>query len=402
MAKLSIENVDVVGQRVLMRVDFNVPLNDSGAITDDRRIRMALPSIRSVIDRGGRLVLMSHLGRPEGNGYEAKFSLRPAADRLRELLDRTSVTFAERNCIGNEAASAVNAMTDGSVVVLENLRFHSGEKKGNAEFASKLAACGDVYCNEAFGTAHRSDASMVAVPRAMKNKPRAAGLLLLKELKYLAETIENARNPFVAILGGAKVSDKLGAIRNLIGKVDSILVGGAMAYTFLTAQGIEIGDSRVEQEMIGEASEIINEAKRQQTELRLPVDHVCAQEISGNTNVQVRGCSIPGGWMGLDIGPDTYTAYREVIGAAKTILWNGPMGVFETPPFDVGTRRVAEAAAAATGNGAVSVVGGGDTAAAVEVFGLAQRFSHVSTGGGASLQMLEGRPFESVELLSDA
>ena len=402
MPKLSIDQVDVKGKRVLMRVDFNVPQDDDGRITDDRRIRLALPSIRSVIDRGGRLILMSHLGRPEGAGYEVASSMKPAADRLRELLNGVKVTLAPKDPVGADAASAVKSMRDGEIVVLENLRFHKGEKKGDGEFAGKLAAFGDIYCNEAFGTAHRDDASMYAVPRAMMDRPRAAGLLLLKELKYLSEAIENARRPFIAILGGAKVSDKLGAIRNLANKVDGIIVGGAMAYTFLKAKGVSVGGSRVEADMLAEATSILEMASQKNKKIYLPTDHACAKEIKAGIAVKVYGPDIPDGLMGLDIGPDTCSSFSDVIVKAKTIAWNGPMGVFETPPFEVGTRCVADAIVEATKNGATSVVGGGDTAAAVEQFGLAEKVSHVSTGGGASLQMLEGKPFQTIEALSDA
>lgn len=402
MPKLSIGKVDVKGKRVLMRADFNVPIDDYGNISDDRRIRLALPSIKSVIDHGGKLVLMSHLGRPEGKGYEPTESMKPAADRLRELLKTTKVTLAGNDPVGSDAAEAVKNMRDGEVVVLENLRFHKGEKKGDAEFAATLASFGDIYCNEAFGTAHRSDASMVAVPKAMMNKPRAAGLLLQKEIKYLSETIENARPPFIAVLGGAKVSDKLGALRNLANRVDGIVVGGAMAYTFLKAMGVNVGNSRVEGDMLDEAKSIIRLLDKAHKPLHLPVDHVCAADISATASMSVHRPGIPDGLMGLDIGPETSTVFAEYIHEAKTIAWNGPMGVFETPPFDVGTRHVAEAVARATKNGATSVVGGGDTAAAVEHFGLADEVSHVSTGGGASLQMLEGVPFESISMLSDA
>jgi len=406
MAKKTIEHVEVAGKRVLMRVDFNVPLDESNPpkITDDNRIVQALPTIRSVLERKGRLILMSHLGRPEGKGYEPAFSLKPAADRLAELLkaDGTTVTFAPNDCIGPEAAAAVNALKDGHAVVLENLRFHKAEGKGDAVFAAKLAVYGDIFCNDAFGTAHRNDASMVAVPAAMAGKPRVAGLLLQRELTYLNDAINNAHKPFLAVLGGAKVSDKLGAIRNLMGKVDTILVGGAMAYTFLKAQGMSVGSSRVEEKMLGDARAILDTAAGSRTDLVLPVDHVCAQEISSSAKTQVCDVRIDGGWMGLDIGPRTAAKYSQLLSAAKTIVWNGPMGVFETTPFDAGTRQVAQAMVKATASGAVSVVGGGDSAAAVEAFGLADKFTHVSTGGGASLQMLEGRGFASVDLLDGA
>lgn len=402
MAKKTIAQVDVASKRVLMRVDFNVPLSDAGGITDDRRIRQALPTIQSVVTRRGRLILMSHLGRPEGRGFEPEFSLKPAADRLRELLGTVKVAFAENDCVGPEAAAAVKAMRDGEIVVLENLRFHEGEKTGDQGFAQKLAAFGDIYCNDAFGTAHREDASMVAVPMAMQGKPRVAGLLLQKELQYLSETIRSARKPFVAILGGAKVSDKLGALRNLMGKVNSILVGGAMAYTFLKALGQEVGSSLVQSNMVKEAQSIIDLAAASHTDLLLPKDHVCGKQISRHSPIEVHEEMIPGGWMGLDIGPQTTNQYGQVIQGAKTIAWNGPMGVFETPPFDVGTRQIAQAIARSTKFGAISVVGGGDTAAAVEAFGLGDQFSHVSTGGGASLEMLEGKSFRSVALLDDA
>lgn len=402
MAKKTIDRIDVRSKRVLMRVDFNVPLDDNGRITDDNRIRQALPTIKSVITRGGRLVLMSHLGRPEGKGFEPADSLKPAAERLAQLLPGTRVDFPSNDCIDAKAAAAVASLKDGEIVLLENLRFHKGEKKGDPAFAAKLASYGDIYCNDAFGTAHRNDASMHAVPVAMAGKPRVAGLLLQKELKYLSESIQHAKTPFVAVLGGAKVSDKLSAIRNLMGKVDSILVGGAMAYTFLKSLGKEVGSSLVQDDMLDEASGIIEAADASKTELVLPSDHVCAKQISEKAPTQVYAEDIPSGWMGLDIGPQTTAHYARILRAAKTIVWNGPMGVFETEPFDVGTRQVAEAIVKATENGAISIVGGGDSAAAVEAFGLADRFSHVSTGGGASLEMLEGKKFDSVGVLDEA
>jgi phosphoglycerate kinase len=404
MAKQTIDQVDVHAKRVLMRVDFNVPLDESTppAITDDRRIRQALPTIQSVIGRGGKLILMSHLGRPEGKGFEPEYSLRPAADRLAELLPGVNVSFPSNDCIDAGAAKAVAAIQDRQIVVLENLRFHKGEKKGDAGFASRLAAYGDIYCNDAFGTAHRNDASMYTVPLAMKGKPRVAGLLLQRELQYLSDVINSARRPFVAVLGGAKVSDKLGAIRNLMNKVDSILVGGAMAYTFLKAQGTDVGSSLVQDEMIDEAKSILKAAAASKARLLLPEDHVCAKEISAEGPRKTCQGAIPAGWKGLDLGPKTAQAFAKAVEGAKTVVWNGPMGVFETQPFDAGTRQVAAAIATATKGGGVSIVGGGDSAAAVEAFGLADQFSHVSTGGGASLEMLEGKTFDSVAVLDDA
>ena len=399
MAKQSIADVDVAGQTVLMRVDFNVPIQD-GEITDDRRIRSALDSIRSVIDRGGRLVLMSHLGRPQGNGHESEFSLEPVAQRLGELLEQ-DVAFAH-DCVGKAASNAVEELGDGDVVVLENLRFHRHEEKNDPDFAGQLAGLADIYCNDAFGTAHREHASMVGVPEAMGDKPTVAGFLLQKEIQYLQEAIENPERPFVAILGGAKVSDKIGAIENLLPKVNQILVGGAMAYTFMLAEEKTTGKSLVEEKRVDDARRMIESAGRDKAELFLPVDHVCGKQISSKSPTQVCTEQIEDGWMGLDIGPKTVNHYTSLIGKAKTIVWNGPMGCFETDPFHVGTKRVAEAIADATDNGATSIIGGGDSAAAIEQFGLADRVSHVSTGGGASLEMLEGKSFRSVELLDDA
>ena len=388
--------MDVAGKRVLMRVDFNVPVDAGGAITDDRRIRLALPSIESVLRRDGRLILVSHLGRPAGTGFEPTYSLRRAAVRLGELLIERTVRFIEGACTGSEVSQAVAVMSAGEVLVLDNLRFDPGEKSGDATFAHQLAELGDVYCNDAFGTAHRSDASMVAVPTAMSGRPRVAGLLMARELRYLAEALAEPERPFLAILGGAKVSDKLAAIRNLATTVDAILIGGAMAYTFLESRGINVGSSRVEQTMLDTAELILDEAGRDS--IRLPEDHRCGREISSDTPVETF-TEIPDGWMGLDIGPATQRQYANLVRDARTIVWNGPMGVFEQPPFDAGTLAVAEAMAVATDAGAVTIAGGGDTAAALEAFGLAGRVSHVSTGGGASLRMLEGKRFESVGLL---
>ncbi len=405
MAKRGIEDVDVRGQRVLMRVDFNVPIQD-GAITDDRRIRMALPSILSVLERGGRVICMSHLGRPGGTGYEEAFSLEPVAARLAELLGdrvRGGVGFPSQDCVDERAQEAVERLADGECVLLENLRFHAGEKKGDEAFAKALAAHGDVYCNDAFGTCHRPDASMVGVPQAMAGRPRVCGMLVQKEIRYLSDALAEPARPFAVVLGGAKVSDKLPAIDHLIPKADAILVGGAMAYTFLKAQGTSVGSSRVEEEMLDDARRMIARAADEGCELLLPSDHVCSTTFSDSTGEhQTFTGDIGDGFMGLDIGPQTRDRYAAELVKARTIVWNGPMGVFEWKLFAVGTRQVAEAIARATDEGAVSIVGGGDSAAAAEQLGVAARLSHVSTGGGASLEMLSGKRFEIVELLDDA
>lgn len=401
-AKRTIEQVEVKSKRVLMRVDFNVPLNEKGDVTDDLRIRASLPSIQSVLKRGGRLILISHLGRPEGMGFEAAYSLKPAAAKLEQLLGGTKVKFVGEDCLGEAAKSAVAALKDGEVLMLENLRFHPGEKDGSADFARKLAAYGDLYCNEAFGASHRADASMVALPNAMAGKPRVAGLLLQKELANLNGVVTAPQHPFVAVLGGAKVSDKIVAVRRMMENVDTILIGGAMAYTFLKALGREVGSSKVESGAIDTAHKILDEAAASKVDLILPNDHICGKQIARMTPTQIFEDDIEAGWMGLDIGPKTAAHYATVIGKAKSVVWNGPMGVFETPPFDGGSKQVARAIAGATKSGAMTVVGGGDTAAAVQSFGLAGEFSHVSTGGGASLAVLEGQELEAVAVLDDA
>lgn len=385
--KRTIEQVDVDGKRVLMRVDFNVPICD-GEITDDRRIQLSLPSIECVLQRGGTVTLMSHLGRPSGLGVESQFSLEPVSIRLSELLHRP-VSFGEDD-------------PEAEIVLLENLRFNFGEETGDADFAAQLASLGDIYCNNAFGTAHRTHASMVALPEAMEGKPRVVGMLMANELQFFVDTVEHAQRPFVALLGGAKVSDKMHVIRHLLDKVDTILIGGAMSYTFLAAGGTEVGESLVEHDRLQEANEILDVAAASDTALLLPCDHVCAKRIAQDPSVKVVSDSIPNGWMGLDIGPETQTLYSKTLLLAKTILWNGPMGVFETEPFDVGTAQVAKAISKATTRGAISIVGGGDTAAAVSSIGLESQITHISTGGGASLQLLAGKSFKSVEMLDNA
>jgi phosphoglycerate kinase len=401
MPKQTIAALDPAGKAVLVRVDFNVPQDEQGAITDDRRIRMALATIRSIIDRGGKAILMSHLGRPAGKGFEAAFSLAPVAKRLGELLGQP-VAFAG-DTGGSDSLSKAQALPAGGVLVLENVRFNKGEKKGDdPAYVAGLAGMADIFVNDAFGTCHRTEASMYAVPAAMKQagKPAVTGFLVEKEIAYLADAIVRPKRPFVAILGGKKVSDKIAVIENLLSICDHVLIGGAMAYTFSLAQGGATGTSLVEPEKVALAKELLAKGAGK---LVLPVDTHCADAFSSDaTKMIVKAGNIPDGFEGLDIGPETASRYAEIIRGAGTVVWNGPMGVFEMPPFDAGTKAVADAVADATSKGAVTIIGGGDSAAAVEQLGYADRVSHVSTGGGASLEMLEGKAFETVALLDDA
>ena len=397
MAKKTIDQIDVAGKKVLMRVDFNVPQEDDGTITDDRRIRMALPSIRSVIDRGGRLILVSHLGRPKGDGApgDLQYSMRPVAARLAEMLNKP-VSFAT-DTVGPEAKKKVAALDNGDVTLLENLRFNPGEKTGDMGFARELGSFADAYCNDAFGTCHRPDASMVAVPQSMSGKPLVVGHLVAKEIQYLTDVISQPDRPFVAIVGGAKVSDKINVIQNLLKICDQVLIGGAMAYTFSLACGGKVGKSLVEKDKTDLAEKLISQGGHK---LLLPTDTHCGDAFCSDCHKQiVTAGQIPDGWEGLDIGPETIKRFTKVILSAKTVVWNGPMGVFEMPPFDAGTKAIAEAVAS---SGATSIIGGGDSAAAIEQFGLAESVSHVSTGGGASLAMLEGERFAAVDLLDEA
>ena len=417
MATKTIDDIDVAGKTVLMRVDFNVPLDDQGTITDDGRIRAALPSIRKVLDDGGKLVLMSHLGRPKGKGFEPEFSLRPAADRLGELLG-TPVKLGPPEVVGPATDELAGSLAPGGVLLLENLRFDAGETmpdkaKKNPDkrltdaqqqthdaFVQALARLGDAYVNDAFGTCHRKHASMYGVAKAIQAQggPAVAGYLVRKEIRYLGEAVAEPKRPFVAILGGAKVSDKIGLIDALLSKVDHILIGGAMAYTLLKAQGHDVGDSRVEEDQVDSVRGVLDRGTHQ---IHLPVDHVATDDFEGGAPRTIEQVDIPDGLMGMDIGPKTVQDYEGVIGQAGTIVWNGPMGVFEKEAYAAGTQAVARAVAAATGAGAVSVIGGGDSAAAVQQMHLAEKMTHVSTGGGASLTFLEGKPMGPIEVLDE-
>lgn len=394
MSRKTIADVNVQGKKVLIRVDFNVPLQ-GGQITDDRRIRMALPSIQSVLERGGAVILMSHLGRPKGEGPEPDFSLKPCAARLAELLGKP-VAFAS-DTVGQDAASHVNGLTPGNVLLLENVRFNKDEKKGTGDYPDKLAAFADIYCNDAFGTCHRTDGSMYAVPKMMKatGKPVVVGFLVEKEITYLTDTIANPARPFVAILGGAKVSDKINVIDNLLNKCDHILIGGAMAYTFFLAQNKKVGNSLVEKDKVDLAAQLLEKAG---DKIILPVDTHCGDKFDAGCQKKMVEGDIPDGWEGFDIGPKTIELFSRTIADAKTVVWNGPMGVFEMPPFDQGTKAIAQAIADAD---CTSIIGGGDSAAAIEQLGFADKVTHVSTGGGASLEMLEGKSFQALELVDE-
>ncbi len=397
MDKLTIKDLDLRGKRVFMRVDFNVPLND-GAVTDDTRIRETLPTLKLAIEKGGRLVLASHLGRPKG-GPDTKYSVQPAAKKLEELLGRP-VAFA-LDCVGPGVESQSKALVDGEVLVLENVRFHPEEEKNNEAFAKELAAlCDGLFVCDAFGSAHRAHASVVGITKFVQQS--AAGLLMEKELAYLGKAVSNPLRPFVAILGGAKVSDKIEVVENLMKIADAMLIGGGMAYTFLKAQGLPIGKSLVENDKIDLAKKILADAKARNFKFLLPSDHLTAAEFKPDAPT-TKGdvTATPADQMGLDIGPKTIAAYAAEIAKAKTIVWNGPMGVFEMPSFAKGTLEVAKAVAAATVSGATSIVGGGDSVAAVHQSGAADKISHISTGGGASLEFLGGRKLPGVEALTN-
>jgi 3-phosphoglycerate kinase len=393
MNKKSIKDIDVTGKRVLMRVDFNVPLDKEQDVTDDNRIRAALPTITYILEKGARLILMSHLGRPNGE-QRPEYSLRPVAGALSKLLGRPVKMLDD--CIGDEARKAVSAMSGGDIVMLENLRFHKEETANDKDFSKELASLGDVFVNDAFGTCHRAHASTEGVTHYLES---VSGLLVEKEIEYFQKVLTGPDTPFVFLLGGAKVADKIPVIENMMDKAGVIIIGGAMAYTFMKVKDIDTGSSRVEQEMMDTARVIIEKAGKKGVEIILPIDHVVTDNIETGSNIRITdGEQIEKGFMGVDIGPKTINLFIEELKTAKTIVWNGPVGIFENDSFANGTKALAAAIAL---SGAVSVIGGGDTAAAVAKFGVADKISHISTGGGASLEYLEGKALPGITALAD-
>ena len=399
MNKLTLNELDVDGKRVIMRVDFNVPIKD-GIVGDDTRIIAALPSIQYVLDNGGSLILISHCGRPKGE-KNMEFTLKPAADRLAELID-VNITLAP-DVIGDDVQCLVNSLKSGEILILENIRFYKEEEgKGCSSedqeiFAKTLASYGDIYVSDAFGTAHRAHASMSVITKYIDIC--AAGFLLEKEITYLGKVLESPEHPFVAIIGGAKISGKIDVIMNLMDKCETILIGGGMAYTFYAAKGLQIGDSLLEEDKIDLAREILTQAKEKGVELLLPVDHIVADSFSEDANIKEVDGEIESGWMALDIGPKTAALYSKAVSMAKTVVWNGPMGCFEMTPFSNGTNQVCAAVASSN---SVSIIGGGDSVSAVKKAGVAERMSHVSTGGGASLEFMEGKQLPGIISLTDS
>lgn len=393
MKKKTVRDIDVSGKRVLVRVDFNVPMDENKNITDDRRIREALPTIEYLINHNAKVILVSHLGRPKGK-FNPDYSLKPVAKRLSELLKKP-VIMAE-DVIGEDAKVKAAALKEGEVLLLENVRFHAEEEKNDPEFAKELASLADIYVNDAFGTAHRAHASTAGVAKYL---PAVAGFLIEKEFSIMGEALENPKRPFVAILGGAKVSDKIGVITNLLEKVDSLLIGGGMAYTFIKAKGYEIGKSLLEEDKIELAKEIMEKAKQKGVNFMLPVDTVIAKELKSGVPYEVVDIDkMPEDQIGVDIGPKTIEEYSKVIKHAMTVVWNGPMGVFEIPEFAKGTKAIAKALSECKGT---TIVGGGDSAAAIEQLGYADKVTHISTGGGASLEFLEGKVLPGIDVLND-
>jgi phosphoglycerate kinase len=397
MKKLTINDVELKNKRVLVRVDFNVPLDENQNITNDIRIRASLPTIKKVISEGGMAILMSHLGRPKG-GKDPKFSMKPTAVRLGELLGK-EVKFVD-DCIGEEVKAVINSMKPGDVTVLENVRFHTGETKNDPELSKELAALGDVYINDAFGSAHRAHSSTEGITKFISVS--AAGYLMKKELDYLGSALADPERPYCAVLGGAKISGKIDVINNLFGKVDTLIIGGGMAFTFLKAMGKEIGKSLLEEEKLELAGDILNKVKNSKVKFLLPVDVIVADEFKNESPSEaVSVDNIPVNKMGLDIGPETVKLFSDELLKSKTIVWNGPMGVFEMENFAKGTFAIANVLAEATKNGSITVIGGGDSAAAISKAGLEDKVSHVSTGGGASLEFLEGKTLPGVAALND-
>jgi len=393
MAKKTIRDIDIKGKRVLMRVDFNVPLDENLNITDDIRIRSALPTIKYAVDNGAKVILMSHLGRPDGKVNE-KMRLLPAAKRLEKLLGKPVLALKE--CIGDGVKKSLAVMKPGDVALLENLRFHAEEEANDPAFAKELASLGDVFVNDAFGTAHRAHASTEGVTHYL---PSVAGFLVEKEIQYLGNTMDDPKRPFVAILGGAKVKDKIKVIDNLLNKVDALIIGGGMAYTFLKSQGKTIGSSKLDKDGLDTAKQALDKAAKKNIPILLPIDHIVADKFDASANAKTVGENIPDGWMGLDIGPLTIKLFEDKLKDARTIIWNGPLGVFEMDKFAKGTEEIAKFIASL--KGATSIIGGGDTAAAVLKFKVDGKMSHVSTGGGASLEYLEGNGLPGIDALND-
>lgn len=392
--KKTVKDVDVRSRRVLVRVDYNVPLDANGNVSDDKRITASLPTINYLLEQGARIILCSHLGRPKGE-VKKEFSLAPVAKRLKELLPNVNIYFAS-DCIGEEAQQKAAALKDGEILLLENLRFHKEEEKNDPEFAKKLASLAEIYVSDAFGTVHRAHASTAGVAAYL---PAVAGFLIGKELSIMGGALENPERPFVAILGGAKVADKIGVITNLLNKCDTLLIGGGMAYTFFKAMGYEIGDSLLDAESIDLARQLMETAKEKGVKLLLPVDTVVAKAFAADAeHMTVASNAIPAGWQGLDIGEKTRELFAAEIKNAKTVIWNGPMGVFEFPEFAKGTEAVAKACAEC---GGTTIIGGGDSASAVKKLGYADKMTHISTGGGASLEFLEGKVLPGVAALND-
>jgi phosphoglycerate kinase len=394
----SLTAADLSGKRVLVRADFNVPLDDQGAITDDTRIRAALPTIQDLTGKGAKVILTSHFGRPKAQVVES-MRLTPVATRLSELLGQEVIKC--NDCIGDEVAAAVGAMENGQVALLENVRFYAGEEANDPEFAQQLAANADLYVNDAFGTAHRAHASTEGVTKYLS--PSVAGYLIEKELQYLQAAIENPQRPLAAIIGGSKVSSKIGVIETLLDKVDKLLIGGGMIFTFYKARGLNVGKSLVEEDKLELAKSLEAKAKEKGVDLLLPTDVVLADNFAPDANSQTVSIeAIPDGWMGLDIGPDSIKVFQDALKQCKSVIWNGPMGVFEFDKFAAGTEAIAHTLADLTGQGVTTIIGGGDSVAAVEKVGVAEKMSHISTGGGASLELLEGKELPGIAALDDA